>query len=76
MYASEQTGFLEPAEQMNRAFAAGADIVIPLFNLDADPGWMLEQLKRIDSRHIRRFQRKLAKQPPLKAGVKALPAEK
>ena len=76
MYASEQTGFLEPAEQMNRAFAAGADIVIPLFNLDADPGWMLEQLKRIDSRHIRRFQRKLAQQPPLKAGANTLPAEK
>ncbi len=47
------------AWRMDRALGAGADVVIPFFNIDADAKWMTEQLNYIKRKYSRRFQRKI-----------------
>lgn len=47
------------AWRMNKALAAGADIVIPFFNIDAENEWILEQISYIPSKYARRLQRKI-----------------
>ena len=65
MEASAQQRFVSEGAQMNAALDAGADLVIPLFNLDADPVWMLEQIQQISRKNIIKFHRKLRRHPPL-----------
>ena len=64
MVASGPREFVSEGEQMNWALSAGADLVIPLFNFDADPSWMLDQIKQISGKNLRKFYRKLKNYPP------------
>lgn len=45
--------------RMNKALAAGADVVMPFFAFSADPQWMEEQIRQIRPQYIKRFQKKL-----------------
>lgn len=65
MASSGPRQFVSEGEQMNRALAAGADLVIPLFNLDANPFWMLEQIKQISNKNLRKFHQKLKTHAPM-----------
>lgn len=58
MAAAEQGKFVSVSGQMNQALGAGADVVIPFFNIDANPNWMLEELRQISPAYIKRFHKK------------------
>lgn len=45
--------------RMNKALAAGADVVMPFFPYSADPQWMEEQIRQIRPPYIKRFQKRL-----------------
>lgn len=45
-------------ERMNKAFAAGADVVLPFFRTNVPPEVMEEKLRQIDPKYIKRFQRR------------------
>lgn len=47
------------AWRMNRALQAGADVVIPFFNVDANEEWMQEQIAYISKKYARRLKRKI-----------------
>ncbi len=44
--------------RMNKALAAGADVIMPFFPFSSDPKWMEEQIRQIRSPYIKRFQKK------------------
>ncbi len=52
-------------ERMNKAFAAGADVVMPFFRANVSPAVMEEKLRQIDPKYVKRFQRRarLLKRP-------------
>lgn len=58
MAAAEQGKFVSVSGQMNQALGAGADVVIPFFNIDANPNWMLQELRKISPAYIKRFHKK------------------
>lgn len=45
-------------ERMNKAFEAGADVVMPFFRTNLSPEVMEEKLRQIDPKYIKRFQRR------------------
>lgn len=45
-------------ERMNQALAAGADVVMPFFPFHRSTKFMEEQIRQIDPRYIKRFQKR------------------
>lgn len=58
MEAADQDAFVSVSEQMNKALAAGADVVIPFFNVDANPAWILKELEAISPAYVKRLNKK------------------
>ena len=44
--------------RMNKALAAGADVVMPFFPFSSEPKWMEEQIRQIRPPYIKRFQKR------------------
>ena len=47
------------AWRMNKALEAGADVVIPFFNIDSNEEWMSRQIGYVRQKYARRLQRKV-----------------
>lgn len=44
--------------RMNKALAAGADVVMPFFSFSADPKWMEAEIRQIRPVYVKRFQKR------------------
>ncbi len=49
---------IPPGARMNKALAAGADVVMPFFAFSADTQWMENEIRYIHPLYIKRFQKR------------------
>ncbi len=59
MQAAQLSYTSDIATRMRSALAAGADIVIPFFHIDAPTSWMIQQIESLPTKYAKRLQKKI-----------------